>query len=409
MSKKLLFIRGGFHKEFAYKSFFRMGYEMIMMDFADSKQLPLADYQYVINDIRDTEEIYTTAKKIYNEIGFDGIVTFMNSPVKAIGRLCDELGFDYFSEETGTILADKLLVREKLAELPIGNVKFRNITSLNDAMTAPDYFGYPFVIKPTDTASSEGVCIVKNREQIKDAYKIAYGSSFNKRLIAEEYIEGKEHCAEVMVIDGKPYVIDISMKIIDEKSSSIELIDITPSPMYEEICEEVEDYLSQVAEHLSIRNWLLHIEFKVLNKEIKIIEVNPRAAGANILESEWHLHGMNMYELLYRVVMNEKDEAKKIINSKRKEDIDFTAFYSYISPDAEGVVKNISGIDKVRNQMNPNERIQSYIRKGDTIYHPTSNDDFRGTMYIMGNDYNEIIERLEKYEKMIEVSVESKE
>ena len=69
--------------------------------------------------------------------------------------------------------------------------------------------------------------------------------------------------------------------------------------------------------------------------------------------------------------------------SKRKEDIDFTAFYSYISPDAEGVVKNISGIDKVRDQMNPNERIQSYIRKGDTIYHPTSNDDFRGTMYII--------------------------
>lgn len=407
MNKKLLFIRGGFHKEFAYKSFIRMGYEMIMMDVADSKQLPLADYQYIINDIRNTEEIYKVAKKIYNEIGFDGIVTFMNSPVKAIGRLCDELGFDYFSEETGTILADKLLVRKKLAELPKGNVKYRKITSLEDAMTASEYLGYPFVMKPTDTASSEGVCIVKNKNQIQVAYKTAYESSFNKHLIAEEYIEGKEHCAEVIVVNGRPYIIDISMKIIDENSSSIELIDITPSPMYDEIYKEVEDYLSQVARQLAIRNWLLHIEFKIFENEIKIIEVNPRAAGGNLLESEWHLYGINIYELLYRVVLNERNEANKIISSKRKGNINYTAFYSYISPDAEGVVKHISGIDNVRDQMRPNERIQSYIRKGDAIHYPTSNDDFRGTMYLMGTDYHEVLKRLNKYEKMIEISVEN--
>lgn len=404
--KRVLFIRGGFHKEFAYKTFFRSGNEMIMMDVADSMQLPLADYQYVINDIRDTEEMYTVAKKIYKEVGFDGIITFMNSPATAIGRLSDELGFDYFSEESGKLMSNKFLIREKLSSLNENLVRYTKVTSLEEAYEAAEKLGYPWVLKPTDTASSIGVSVIHNKDEIAKAYEFTIKASFNKCLIGEEFITGEEHCAELIVIEGQPYVLGISKKIIDENSGCIELIDITPAPRYNEIYEEAKRYFSKVGKLLDIRNWMIHIEFKAEDGKIRIIELNPRVAGANIAESEWHLRNFNIYDLLYKTILKEKIDVEELERKIQMPHKGYTAFYSYITPHKEGVIKKINGMRQVRETMGQKERINSYVKEGEHIKLPASNADFRGAIYTMGDDYKELMERVKKVESSIDYEIE---
>lgn len=51
-------------------------------------------------------------------------------------------------------------------------------------------FELPWVVKPATEGSSIGVTILKEKEKLDDALKIAF--SFGKRAIIEKYIEGKE-------------------------------------------------------------------------------------------------------------------------------------------------------------------------------------------------------------------------
>lgn len=403
--KKLLFIRGGFHKEFAYKTFLSSGNEMIMMDVPESMQISLADYQYLIPDINNQEEMYHVAKKIYDEIGFDGVVTFMNSPIPVVGKLSDELGFDYFTENTGGVLSNKYDFRKLLSKINKTNIAYSQIFALKDVIDFSCDNGFPFVLKPTDTASSRGVSIIYNKDQIEDAFNMAMKCSINKMLIAEEYINGEEHCAEILVVKGKAFVLGVSKKIIDDETNTIELMDITPAPKYDEIYPKITTIMQEVVETLEIHNWLLHVEFKYLDGNIEIIELNPRAAGANLLESEWHLKGINPYELLFKVALKEEIDCAELNIQIGKEYSSCTVFYSFISPKKEGIIEEIEGITELNEALRPRERFNLFYKKGDAISVPTSNNDFRGTMYLFGENYNEVIARAYEYESMLEYSI----
>jgi D-alanine-D-alanine ligase len=72
-------------------------------------------------------------------------------------------------------------------------------------------FGYPVVIKPNDEGSTVGLTILyeENEEDLKNALELAF--SYSKKILAEEYIRGRE--ITVPVIGDKSYpVIEIKPK-----------------------------------------------------------------------------------------------------------------------------------------------------------------------------------------------------
>ena len=92
----------------------------------------LASAVELINDIYDTDEMVDAAMKLRRTVGFDGVGTFVNSPVPAVGRLSDTLGLDYFPESAGMVLASKLEVRRVLANAGVDRVRHRRVDSAED-------------------------------------------------------------------------------------------------------------------------------------------------------------------------------------------------------------------------------------------------------------------------------------
>lgn len=62
-----------------------------------------------------------------------------------------------------------------------------------------EYVPYPCIVKPCSAGSSIGVALVNNDEELTRAIQDAF--SFDKRIIIEEYIEGREF--SVGILDGK--------------------------------------------------------------------------------------------------------------------------------------------------------------------------------------------------------------
>jgi D-alanine-D-alanine ligase len=82
----------------------------------------------------------------------------------------------------------------------------------NDNYNTADIFsklGRKIVVKPSDEGSTVGLRIVDNGEDLKEAME--YGFSFSEKVLAEEYIKGRELTVSILGNDALP-VIEIKPK-----------------------------------------------------------------------------------------------------------------------------------------------------------------------------------------------------
>ncbi|GFI30812.1 ATP-grasp domain-containing protein [uncultured Clostridium sp.] len=404
--KNILLLRAGFHKEFALKSLIEEGFGLIIIDEPNSKLIPFAHNMYSIDSIWNQEEVFEVAKKAYIENHCSGVLSFLDSSTVALGKISDYLGLNYYSEEDGRILANKVRVREMLESKKLNNVRFKKVHTRNDVYEAIDEFGLPAVIKPSDRSASKGVIILRTRDDVDKAYEESFSFSKNRELLIEEYVEGCEYCVELMIINSTPYIMAVSEKEVSDIKYCVELKDITPARISLQVFEKIKNYLYKVIVNLGFCNGIIHIEIKIQNEKIKIIEINPRCAGGNLLESIYHLSKYNPYvNLAYLSCgLSEKVEIPKPINY---ETCGMFTLYDTFSYSGEmGIIqsiKNMSFFDEIKK--NSNEKFLLYIDKGDLIGKPRNNEDCIGSIYLFDESYNNLLERCNKIKNSLEIVI----
>ncbi len=405
---RILLIRGGIHMEFAYQTLHKKNCESIIIDNPASKQIMMGDYQYIISDIRNIDEMVEQAIKIHDKKGYNGIVTFATSGIIPLGILSDYFKLDYFTERAARILSNKLKVRECLRELNADETKFCKVSSMEEMEKASTYLHYPFVLKPSDNASGRGVNIVRQKEELQTAFEFSMNASFNKDLIAEQLIEGDEYCVEILVYHAEVYVLSISKKLVTTNKFCIELMDITPAPISNEIEEIIKTYMCETIGKFEIHNLLIHVEFK-LNKDNKpiIIEINPRAAGGKLIESIYYLKGVNVFDLLYDMALKKDIQIKDVMNKLRKPKELFSLFYSFITPMDSGVIKKIKGLPEIRTKiLYDYERLNLENIEGDFLKEPKTNGEFRGSMYLFDKSPEILLDRAKEIESLLNYELE---
>ena len=79
------------------------------------------------------------------------------------------------------------------------------INDINEALSDVDYFTWPVIVKPVDSAGSKGVTRVDNPANLRKAIEFALLSSISKRFIIEDFLEkeGFSVGSESFVVDGK--------------------------------------------------------------------------------------------------------------------------------------------------------------------------------------------------------------
>lgn len=401
--QRILFLRGGFHKEFAYKTLYRESFQSVVIDKIDSECFAMADVIYIADDIRNVDSMFELAKKVYSENGCSGIVSYLDSSTILLGKLSDYFQLNYYNEETGRILADKSKVRKKLQKAGLNNVHFYEICSIKELEDIKYKLQFPIVSKPTDRSGSKGVIIVKNINELENAYYESLGHSNSGKVLIEEYIQGEEYCAEFIVINHKAYMLAISEKMVTNEKYCVEVRDITPARIKENIANNIEDYLIKVMSAFDYNNGVVHIEFKVTeDNEIKIIEINPRCAGGNLLESVFNLSGYNAYRNLFYLTVKDYSKVQLPMSNMWKCMHNYTLFNSFVHKGKEGTIKRIKGANTF-NQLkrSPIDKLVMLVKEGDYLEEAKSNEDAIGTIYLMDSSYEEIKKRSELIEKSI--------
>lgn len=234
----------------------------------------IADYFYPIS-IVEKEEICEKCR----EIGIRGICSIASDlAVITVNYVAQKLNLAGNSEECTKLSTNKFYMREALQQsgLPIPQVYF----SGNSSSLKEDPLQFPLICKPTDRSGSRGVSLVNNYCELKTAMQNALEESLEKKVILEEYVEGKEYSVECISWKGNHSMLAITEKITTGAPNFIEKGQLQPAEINEKQKRKIEEIIYKALDALKIENGASHSEFKIdTDGNVKIIEIGSRMGG----------------------------------------------------------------------------------------------------------------------------------
>lgn len=265
----------------------RLGIYVITCDYLPDNVAHKYSDEYHNISIIDKEAVLHLAQ----ELQIDGIMSFAVDPgVVTAAYVQEKMELPAFGPyESVCILQNKDRFREFLTLHGFNVPKAKGFTSVEEALSEKDWYSWPVIVKPTDSAGSKGVSRVDCFEDLQAALEHAFEYSLSKKVIVEEFIE-KQGCSsdsDCFSVDGKLQFVSFSAQRFDESASN----PYTPSAyswpstmtheQEYELTSEIQRLLSLLTMHTSIYN----IETRVgVNGKPYIMEVSPRGGGNRLAE-----------------------------------------------------------------------------------------------------------------------------
>ena len=163
----------------------------------------------------------------------------------------------------------------------ISEIKIQNaiVNKIEDIETFINENGTS-VLKPIYGTASKSVIKVESFQENKAEVEKLMQDCSDQDLIIEEFVDGSEYALEGNLINSELNKIVIFDKPINYKEPYFEeSIYIAPTEIPDKTQKEIVNLIGKACKKLGLENGPVHVEFKIHNKEIFIIEINPRMIG----------------------------------------------------------------------------------------------------------------------------------
>ena len=237
--------------------------------------------------IIDKEAVLALAQKLK----IDGIMSFAVDPgVVAAAYTAEKMGLPFqCSYEAACILQDKSRFRKFLADNDFNVPNARGYSEVDDALNDIDYFNWPIIVKPVDSAGSKGVTRVDDPAALPAAIAHALDCSPSKHYIIEDFLEkaGPSSGNECFVVDGKLLYNAFYDQFFDNEAVNpyAPSGEYWPSAMSVEHKQEFKRELQRLFDLLHITTGIFNVECRVCtNGKAYLMEVSPRAGGNRLAE-----------------------------------------------------------------------------------------------------------------------------
>ena len=274
--KKLLLVI----PENSYKSNdFVTAAEKLDLDF-----LVITDSQQVSGQFSDTVIIHSFNKELENDVreklkDVTHILPVDHSALKFSAYLVDLLNVKGNNTKSINNAMNKLESRNifnSISEIKIQNAIVNKIEDIEIFINKNG----TSVLKPIYGTASKSVIKVDSFQENKAEVEKLMQDCSDQDLIIEEFVDGSEYALEGNLINSELNKIVIFDKPINYKEPYFEeSIYIAPTEIPDKTQKEIIYLIGKACKELGLENGPVHVEFKIHNNEIFIIEINPRMIG----------------------------------------------------------------------------------------------------------------------------------
>lgn len=260
----------------------QMGHYVIAFDGdQDAEGFKHADYAVTFN-IRDPQKIIDELKKIKPDFI---IPVPIGRYLTTAGCLSDYYNIKGISYESSILCTDKYLYHEKLSENNLRPIQCVNIparTYADDVLSLihSKQVSFPIIVKPRHGSGSRGVSLINSVDEFKD--KVLKLMPFQEDYVIESVIDGDEYGIDGVVIEGHFKLVLLRKKSITPPPTCqcTAYVAVIRTPANEAMFSNVEVYMEQAVNALSMRDCLLHADV-MINDEFEVcsVEISGRPSG----------------------------------------------------------------------------------------------------------------------------------
>jgi biotin carboxylase len=243
--------------------------------------------EYCNVSIINKDDVLAKAK----ELEIDGILSHAVDPgVVSAAYVAEQMGLPFqTSYKAACILQDKSLFRQFLKENGFNCPQAKGYSNAEDALKDVDYFNWPVIVKPVDSAGSKGVTKVTAPEDLLSAIEFALSCSISKNFIIEDFLDivGYQSSADIFTVDGKLVYSAFSDQLFDKAAANpyTPAIEIWPASMEQRYQDDLTEQLQKLFTLLGVKTGIYNVESRVCsNGKAYIMEVSPRGGGNRIAE-----------------------------------------------------------------------------------------------------------------------------
>jgi len=383
MPQRLLVIGAGPLQAPGIETGRRMGLEVIATDMdPEAPGAALADRFYAVSTI----DVAATLE-VARACSVDAVMTLgTDFPMRTVAEVARALALPGVSPETAEAATDKYEMCRRFDAHGAACPAFRLVSSAEEAQAALGDLGLPMILKPTDRSGSAGVALVRAEAQVAAGFARAHGESRAGKVLAEEYVSGREISVETMSHGGEFHVVAITDKLTTGPPGFVELGHVVPCELDERTAAVVRETARRGVEALGIECGPTHTEMKIDGERVVIIEIGARLGGDRITSHLVPLAtGVDLVEASIRVALGEEPDLTPTL--------DRAAAIRYMQP-PPGRVRTVRGARTAR-EMPGVVDLDVEVGPGDTVSEVRSSGDRPAWVIAVGEGASEAIARAE--------------
>lgn len=267
--------------------------------------------------IKKFDVVFPVLHGLYGEDGtIQGMLELLKIPYVGCNVLASSVGMDkaytkVIFEKANLKQADYIYIRKNDDKYIFVEKDFsEEILNIEDIVEKiVKNITFPMFVKPSNSGSSVGVRKVVSKEELKNA--IEYASSFDKKIIIEQGIKGKE--VECAVLGNEIVKSSCVGEIIpaeefysyDAKYNNSDSKTLIPANISEEISEKIQYLAIKVFKAINGAG-LARVDFFVedATQEVYINEINtmPGFTSISMYPKLWEKSGIQYEDLLDRLI-----------------------------------------------------------------------------------------------------------
>ena len=307
--KKLMLLGGLRYLLPVIEAAHRHGIHVITVDYRPDNIAHRYSDEYHNVSIIDKDAVLALAQ----ELQIDGIMSFAVDPgVVAAAYTAEKMGLPFqCSYEAACILQNKSRFRQFLADNGFNVPNARGYSEAGDALNDIDYFNWPVIVKPVDSAGSKGVTRVDDPAQLPAAIAHALDCSPSRHFIIEDFLEKEGYSSDTdsFSVDGDLVFCTFNNQYFDADAENeyTPAAYSWPSSLSQDVQDELRSELQRLVSLLDMKTGLYNIETRLCtNGKAYIMEVSPRAGGNRLIEMLKYVTGEDIVERATLAAVGEK-------------------------------------------------------------------------------------------------------
>jgi len=385
--ESLLVIGAGAEQTSLIKAAKRLGFFVVGVDGnPNSEGFLYCDEKRNIN-ITDTEACLQLALKYK----VAGVTTATEKGLETAGYIRDTCRFYGNSLKTIKNIKNKFTQASILEKNKIPVPKTRKIGHESDLKDVP----FPAIIKPPDNAGSRGVFLVESSDELKTKLDDVFRHTECGYGILQEYIEGKELGAEVVVQNSQVKGIYISEKISSDLPFFVVMGHKIPAVLPQETIQKIRDTVTGIIKIFSIKDSMVNFDLKLADDTPYVLEFGPRLGGNCLPYLVQLTGGGDNYENAIKLAIG--DDVKCFPGRQ------FSSI-RYFNADRRGILKNICFDEKKIGGLV--DRIEILKKEGDVVSPTQKIGDRMGFFIVSSESEDDLYRKISEVNEIIKFIIE---